>query len=106
MKISLLKKRIILFLTIILTLTIWTNCTEAAGKMKISGVPKHCCVGSSFTLKVSGAGKQKVTWKSSNPKKVTVSKKGKVTIKDELGAHATIYAKVGKKKLKSIYKCF
>ena len=54
-------------------------------------------VGKTATLKVKGT-KKKVVWSSSNRKIATVTKKGKVKARKK--GTATIYAKVGKKKLK------
>lgn len=53
--------------------------------------------GESTTLKVKGT-KKNVTWKSSDKKVVTVTKKGKITAKEK--GKATIYASVAGKKLK------
>lgn len=53
----------------------------------------------SYTLKVSGT-KNKVAWSSSNPKIATVNSKGKVYAK-KIGT-TTIYATIGKTKLKCI----
>ena len=53
-------------------------------------------VGDSYTLKVKGAGKKKVSWKSSKKKVAAVSKKG--VVKAKKTGSAKITAKVGKKK--------
>ena len=53
-------------------------------------------VGDSYKLKVKGAGKKKVTWKTSSKKTATVSKKG--IVKAKAAGNAKITAKVGKKK--------
>ena len=53
-----------------------------------------------LTLKVNGAGKKKITWKSSNTKVATVTSAGKVTAKNASGKSCTITATIGKKSLK------
>ena len=68
-----------------------------AATMKLNKKKVTLKVGKSVTLKVKGT-KKKVTWKSSNTKVVTVSKKGKIKAKKK--GTATIYAKVANKKLK------
>lgn len=70
---------------------------HAAAKPKISSTSKKVVKGKSFTLKVKNTGGKKVTWKSSNKKVATVSKKGKVTAKR--AGSATITATVAGKKL-------
>lgn len=54
----------------------------AAGKSKISKTKANICIGETVTLKVSDT-KGKVTWKSSDKKVASVSKKGVVTAKKE-----------------------
>lgn len=70
---------------------------HAAAKPKISSTSKKVVKGKTFTLKVKNADGKKVTWKSSNKKVATVSKKGKVTAKK--AGSATITATVAGKKL-------
>lgn len=70
---------------------------HAAAKPKISSTSKKVVKGKSFTLKVKNTGGKKVTWKSSNKKVATVSKKGKVSTKR--AGSATITATVAGKKL-------
>lgn len=66
---------------------------QAAAKPKLSSTSKEVVKGQTFTLKVKNASGKKVTWKSSNKKVATVSKKGAVTAKK--AGTATITAKVG-----------
>lgn len=70
---------------------------HAAAKPKISATSKKVVKGQSFTLKVKNASGKKISWKSSNKKVATVSKKGKVTAKK--AGSATITATVAGKKL-------
>ena len=69
-----------------------------AATPKISKKKVTVAVGKTVTLKISKAGKSKVTWKSSKPKIASVSKKGQV--KGLKAGKAVISAKVGKKTLK------
>lgn len=89
------KKVVSLVLVLMLIITLMPVNANAAVKLNVT--EKTIAVGESVTLKVTGTA-QKVTWKSSNKKVVTVTKKGKVTGKKE--GKATISAKVGKKTLK------
>lgn len=68
-----------------------------AASMKLSRKSATLTVGKSVTLKVKGTSK-KVKWSSSDKKIASVSNKGKVKAKK--AGKATIYAKVGSKKLK------
>ena len=72
-----------------------TVTVEAASKVKLNKTKATMYVGKSTQLKVKGTTK-KVTWKSSNKKVATVSKKGKVTAKKK--GKATITATVSGKK--------
>ncbi len=56
-------------------------------------IPTDPSYPSSYTLKLSGVGNKKVTWKSSNKRVATVSSKGKVTIQNS--GTATITATCG-----------
>jgi hypothetical protein len=66
-------------------------------KVKLNKTKATLVAGKTVQLKVQNS-KKKVTWKSSNGKVATVSKKGLVTAKAP--GKATITAKVGKKNLK------
>ena len=70
---------------------------HAAAKPKLSATSKKVVKGQSFTLKVKNASGKKISWKSSNKRVATVSKKGKVTTKK--AGSATITATVAGKKL-------
>ena len=70
---------------------------HAAAKLKISSASQKGVKGKTFTLKVKNAGGKKVTWKSSNKKVASISKKGIVVAKK--AGTATITAKIGSKKL-------
>jgi hypothetical protein len=69
----------------------------ASKKAKLNKTKATLVAGKTVQLKVQNS-KKKVTWKSSNGKVATVSKKGLVTAKAP--GKATITAKVGKKNLK------
>lgn len=73
------------------------KCTSVSAKVKLNQKTLYMSKGDKETLKITGT-KKKVTWKSSNRKVATVSKKGKVTAKK--AGKTTITAKVGGKKLK------
>lgn len=89
------KQALVILLTAILAATAVPVQSQAAAR--ISATNKTLDVGKSFNLKVYGAS-SKVKWSSSNKKVATVTKKGKVTGKQE--GTATIKAKVAKKTLK------
>lgn len=72
-----------------------TVTVEAASKVKLNKKKATVYVGKSTQLKVTGT-KKKVTWKSSNKKVATVTRKGKVTAKKK--GTATITATVSGKK--------
>ena len=69
-----------------------------AASPQISKKKATISIGKTMTLKISKAGKSKITWKSSKPKIASVSKKGQV--KGLKAGKAVISAKVGKKTLK------
>ena len=109
------KKKSLINLSILLTLYTLVTFTQftpvqAASKMKIVSTTKHYCAplydskGTVAELKVQGAGSQKITWKSSNSRVVSVSKTGVITV-HKMGA-ATITAKVGKTTLKHYVEAF
>ncbi len=75
-----------------------TNVTAAA-KPKLNKKNITVTVGKKVKLKVKNAGKKKISWKSSNKKIATVSKKGVVKAK-KIGK-TIVTAKIGKK----AYKC-
>ena len=89
-------------ITIVLTLaliigTMMTVSTPASAKVK--GTKKYTMyVGSKAEWKLWGTGGKKVTFKSSNKKIATISKKGIITAKKK--GKCTLTAKVGKKMLK------
>ena len=70
--------------------------TYAASKVKLSDTKKTMHKGSAYTLKVTGG--KASSFKSSNKKVASVTKKGKITAKKK--GKATITVKVGKKSLK------
>ena len=74
--------------------------TAEAAAMKLNVKTAELVPNESLSLSISNAGKKKVVWKSSNKKVATVSAKGKVTAKDNVGKSCTITATVGKKNLK------
>jgi len=76
-----------------------TTKTIAAKKPKLNYSECVFHIGEKLKLKLENVGKEKVKWKSSNKKVVSVTKKGKVTAKKK--GKATITAVCGKKK----YKC-
>ncbi len=84
---------------------------QAKAKPKISKKKVVLQAGKTKQLKVSGSGKNKVTWLSSRKSVAEVTNKGKVTAKK--AGNAVIKAKVGSKVLKcnvtvvslSLYKC-
>lgn len=71
-----------------------------AATMKLSKKTAELFPNETLTLKVNGAGKKKITWKSSNTKVATVTSAGKVTAKNASGKSCTITATIGKKSLK------
>lgn len=71
--------------------------TEAK-EIRLNKTKVQMNVGEKMTLKVKGAKKKKVTWKSNKPKVVKVTKKGVIKAKKE--GKAVIRAKVGEKTLK------
>lgn len=73
------------------------NYASVSAKVKLNQKTLYMSKGDKESLKVTGT-KKKVTWKSSNRKVATVTKKGKVTAKKT--GKTTITAKVGGKKLK------
>ena len=74
--------------------------TAEAAAMKLNVKTVELVPNETLTLSVANAGKKKVVWKSSNKKVATVSPKGIVTAKDNIGKSCTITATVGKKKFK------
>ena len=74
--------------------------TAEAAAMRLSMKSAELVPNESLSLNISNAGKKKVVWKSSNKKVATVSAKGKVTAKDNVGKSCTITAKVGEKNFK------
>lgn len=89
--------RRIVSIVMILALAITLMPVNANAAVKLNVTEKTIGVGESVVLKVEGTTK-KITWKSSNKKVATVTKKGKVTGK-KVGK-ATISAKIGKKTIK------
>ena len=68
---------------------------DAKSKVKLNITKATLSIGGSINLKLLN-NKKKVTWKSSNKKVASVTKKGKVKAKKK--GKASIVAKVGKKK--------
>lgn len=103
------KKRLLRNLSLLLVFSLLATFTQftpvqAASSMKIVGAPKRWCIpgndakGTTAQLRVQGANGKKVTWKSSNPKVVKVTKNGVVSILRD--GESLITAKVGNKTLK------
>lgn len=74
--------------------------TAEAAAMKLNVKSAELVPNESLSLSISNVGKKKVFWKSSNKKVASVTTKGKVTAKDNVGESCTITAKVGKKSFK------
>lgn len=94
------KKILAVVLVLVLSLSLMpaASISAAPKKVKLNKTKATIYVGETVTLKLKN-NKNKVKWSTSNKKVATVTKKGKVTGKQE--GKATITAKVGKKK----YKC-
>ena len=100
-RISVMNKRnrisILIIAVLVLFVSIGSAVNVDAATVKLNKKSVTLKVGKTVTLKVKGT-KKKVKWVSSNKKVATVTQKGKVKAKKK--GTATIYAKVGKKKLK------
>ncbi len=91
------KKRI--FSTFLMMLCVCMFSVSAfAASPKINKQKAAVLVGKTITLKISNAGKNKIAWKSSNPKIAAVNRKG--LVKGLRAGKAVISARVGKKTLK------
>ena len=85
-----------LAITLILSLCLTLAApVDAKSKVKLNITKATLSVGGSINLKLLN-NKKKVTWKSSNKKVASVTKKGKVKAKKK--GKASIVARVGKKK--------
>lgn len=87
----------LIIIAVMLFVSVGASVNVEAASIRLNKKSLTLTVGKTATLKVKGT-KKKVVWISSNKKIATVTKKGKVTAKKK--GTATIYAKVGKKKLK------
>lgn len=74
--------------------------TAEAAAMKLNVKSAELVPNESLSLSITNVGKKKVFWRSSNKKVASVTAKGKVTAKNNVGESCTITAKAGKKSFK------